>query len=87
MVKTIYVGNLPFDSTEDDVRNLFSQYGAIHSVKMITDRESGKPRGFCFVEIEQDGANSAIEALNGADFQGRNLRVNEAREKTTTRRR
>jgi RNA recognition motif-containing protein len=87
MVKTIYVGNLPFNASEDDVRNLFSQYGAIHSVKMITDRETGKPRGFCFVEIEQDGANSAIEALNGADFQGRNLRVNEAREKTTTRRR
>jgi len=87
MVKTIYVGNLPFNATEDDVRNLFSQHGAIHSVKMITDRETGKPRGFCFVEIEQGGANSAIEALNGADFQGRSLRVNEAREKTTTRRR
>ena len=87
MVKTLYVGNLPFSATEDDLRNLFSQYGIIHSVKMITDRETGKPRGFGFVEIEQDGANAAVEALNGADFQGRNLRVNEAREKTTSRRR
>ena len=87
MVKTIYVGNLPFNATEDDVRNLFSQYGTIHSVKMITDRETGKPRGFGFVEIEQDGANAAVEALNGAEFQGRNLRVNEAREKTSTKRR
>jgi len=87
MVKTIYVGNLPFSATEDDLRNLFSQYGTIHSVKMITDRDTGKPRGFGFVEIEQDGADAAVEALNGADFQGRNLRVNEAREKTNTRRR
>ena len=68
MVKTLYVGNLPFSATEDDLRNLFSQYGIIHSVKMITDRETGKPRGFGFVEIEQDGANAAVEALNGADF-------------------
>ena len=60
MVKTIYVGNLPFNASEDDVRNLFSQYGAIHSVKMITDRETGKPRGFCFVEIEQDGVMLAV---------------------------
>jgi len=87
MVKTIYVGNLPFSATEEDLRNLFSQHGTVHSVKMITDRETGKPRGFGFVEIEQDGANAAIEALNGAEFQGRNLRVNEAREKTSTRRR
>jgi RNA recognition motif-containing protein len=86
MVKTIYVGNLPFSASEDDVRDLFSQYGAIHSVKMITDRETGKPRGFCFVDIDQDAANVAIEALNGKDFQGRNLRVNEAREKTSARR-
>ena len=86
MVKTIYVGNLPFNASEDDVRDLFSQYGAIHSVKMITDRETGKPRGFCFVDIDQDAANVAIEALNGKDFQGRNLRVNEAREKTSARR-
>ena len=87
MVKTIYVGNLPFSATEEDVRNLFAQYGTIHSVKMITDRETGKPRGFGFVEIEQDGASAAIEALNGAEFQGRNLRVNEAREKTGSKRR
>jgi RNA recognition motif-containing protein len=86
MVKTIYVGNLPFNSTEDDVRNLFSQYGTVHSVKMITDRETGRPRGFGFVDIEQDGAHAAIEALNGFEFQGRSLRVNEAREKTTSRR-
>ena len=86
MVTTIYVGNLPFNSTEDEIRNLFSQYGTVHSVKMITDRDTGRPRGFAFVDIEQDGAHAAIEALNGQEFQGRSLRVNEAREKTASRR-
>jgi len=86
MIKTIYVGNLPFSTTDEDLRKLFSQYGSVHSVKMITDRETGKPRGFGFVEIESDGANAAVEALNGTEFQGRSLRVNEAREKTPGRR-
>lgn len=86
MIKTIYVGNLPFSATDEDLRKLFSQYGSVHSVKMITDRETGKPRGFGFVDIESDGANAAVEALNGTEFQGRSLRVNEAREKTPGRR-
>ena len=81
MVKTIYVGNLPFSSSEADVRELFEQHGTVQSVKLITDRETGRPRGFGFVEMEEDEANAAIEALNGVDCGGRSLRVNEARER------
>ncbi len=82
MVKTIYVGNLPYTSTEDDIRELFEQHGAVQSVKLITDRETGRPRGFGFVEMSDDGeAGSAIEALDGSDFGGRSLRVNVARER------
>ena len=80
-MKTIYVGNLPFDASEDDVRELFSQHGTVYSVKLISDRETGRPRGFGFVDMEPQHASAAIEALNGHDFQGRTLRVNEARER------
>ena len=83
MAKTIYVGNLPFTATEDEIRELFAQHGNVSSVKLITDRETGKPRGFGFVEMDDEAAKVAIAALNGADFGGRNLRVNEAREKST----
>ncbi len=82
MLKTIYVGNLPFQSSEDDVRELFSQHGTVHSVKLISDRETGRPRGFGFVEMGPSEASQAIDALNGSDFNGRSLRVNEARERT-----
>ena len=79
MVKNIYVGNLPFSTNEIEVRELFEQYGEVHSVNLITDRYTGRLRGFGFVEMEEEDANKAIEALNDTDFGGRNLRVNEAR--------
>jgi RNA recognition motif-containing protein len=79
MSKNIYVGNLPFQSTEDEVRAAFSEFGEVVSVKLITDRETGRPRGFGFVEIEDAGADDAIQAMNGASFGGRTLKVNEAR--------
>ncbi|EHJ49187.1 RNP-1 like RNA-binding protein [Solidesulfovibrio carbinoliphilus subsp. oakridgensis] len=80
MSKNIYVGNLPFRTTEDSVRDLFARYGEVQSVKLISDRETGKPRGFGFVEMDDDAAaDEAIKSLDGADFEGRNLKVNEAK--------
>ena len=81
MSMTIYVGNLPFSSSEDEVSEIFAQYGEVHSVKLISDRETGRPRGFGFVQMDRDDAMAAIEALNGSDVGGRTLRVNEARER------
>jgi RNA recognition motif-containing protein len=78
-MKTIYVGNLPYSTTESELREMFEQHGTVHSVKLITDRETGRPRGFGFVEMDPDGADKAIEALDGHDMGGRNLKVNEAR--------
>jgi len=78
MSKKIYVGNLPFTATEDAVRELFAQYGPVQAVSLITDRDTGQPRGFGFVEMDE-GADAAIAALDQMDFGGRNLRVNEAR--------
>jgi RNA recognition motif-containing protein len=75
----LYVGNIPFNATEDQIKETFSQFGEVHSVKIITDRESGRSRGFCFVEMEN--ANAAIEGLNGKEMGGRKLSVSEAREK------
>lgn len=77
--KKIYVGNLSFSSTEDQVRELFAEYGEIESIAMITDRDTGRFRGFGFVEMEDSAANAAIQALNDTMFDGRSLRVNEAR--------
>ena len=77
-MKRIYVGNLPYNATEDDLRALFAQYGAVQSVSLITDRETGQPRGFAFVEMNE-GANDAIAALDQKDYGGRNLRVNIAK--------
>ena len=79
MAQKLYVGNLSFQSTEDELRDLFSQYGEVQSVRLISDRDTGRSRGFAFVEMEN--ANAAIEALNGYELGGRNLRVNEARER------
>jgi len=79
VAKKLYVGNLPFSSKEDEIRNLFAQYGDVLSVSIITDRETGKPRGFCFVEMEN--ADKAIAELNDKEFAGRKLTVNEARER------
>ncbi|MGO9240698.1 MAG: RNA recognition motif domain-containing protein [Bryobacteraceae bacterium] len=79
-MKNIFVGNLSFTSTEDAVRSIFEGYGTVDRVSIITDRETGKSRGFAFVEMPNDEeANRAINALNGADFSGRKLNVNEAR--------
>ena len=75
----IFVGNLPFSAEENSIRELFQQHGSVHSVRIITDRDTGRSRGFGFVEMPGEAANLAIEALNGVDFEGRPLRVNEAR--------
>ena len=78
-MKKIYVGNLSFNASEQDIRELFEQHGSVHSVALITDRETGRARGFGFVEMDDSDADSAISALNDQDFQGRNLKINEAR--------
>jgi RNA recognition motif-containing protein len=75
----LYVGNLPYSSSEEDVRQLFLQYGEVESVNLIQDRMTGKPRGFGFVEMNDDGANEAINSLNGSKYGGRTLKVNEAK--------
>ncbi|HXR91824.1 MAG TPA: RNA-binding protein [Steroidobacteraceae bacterium] len=80
----IYVGNLPFSASEADVRSLFSQHGTVESVSLPTDRETGRPRGFGFVEMSQADAARAIQSLNGHDMGGRQLRVNEAQDKPRT---
>ncbi len=77
----IYVGNLPFSATEAQVRDLFAQHGAVESVALPADRETGRPRGFGFVEMPQAEAAKAIEALNGFSMGGRQLRVNEAQDR------
>jgi RNA recognition motif-containing protein len=78
MSTKIYVGNLPFSATEDGIRELFSPYGAVESVTLIADRETGRLRGFGFVEMAS-GANEAIAALHEKDLEGRNLTVNQAK--------
>jgi RNA recognition motif-containing protein len=80
----IYVGNLPFSASEADVRALFSQHGTVESVSLPTDRETGRPRGFGFVEMSQADAARAIQSLNGHEMGGRQLRVNEAQDKPRT---
>ena len=84
MSKKLYVGNLPFSTNEDEVRDLFAPYGEVQSVNLIVDRETGRLRGFGFVEMNEEGATSAMEALNGKDFGGRDLRVNEAQERRSS---
>ena len=79
MSKKLYVGNLSFETTEEQIRTLFTEHGTIESLAMINDRETGQFRGFCFVELEASAANAAIEALNGQSVGGRELRVNEAK--------
>lgn len=80
-MKKIYVGNLPFSASDDDVRTMFGEFGTVESVNLITDRDTGRPRGFGFVEMS-DGADEAIEALHQKEMDGRNLNVNEARPRT-----
>jgi cold-inducible RNA-binding protein len=79
----IFVGNLSFQATEAELTSLFAQYGAVETVSVITDRMTGQPRGFAFIEMsDRKQAEAAISALNGRDLQGRTLNVNEARPKT-----
>ena len=81
-MKNIFVGNLSFGATEDSVRSLFAAHGAVGRVNIVTDRDTGQPRGFGFVEMSNDGeGDKAIAALNGKDLDGRALNVNEARPK------
>ncbi|MCK4413736.1 MAG: RNA-binding protein [Candidatus Eisenbacteria sp.] len=80
MSSNLYVGNLPYEVSEEELRDLFSPHGEVVSAKVITDRETGRPRGFAFVEMSQDEeAQKAIQGLDGQDFKGRNLKVNLAR--------
>jgi RNA recognition motif-containing protein len=77
----IYVGNLPFSANEGELRQLFEEFGTVNSVALINDRETGRPRGFGFVEMPNADAARAIQALNGKDMGGRPLRINEAQER------
>lgn len=77
----LFVGNLPFTATEASVRTLFSAHGTVDTVALITDRDTGRPRGFGFVEVSSADASRTIQALNGKDFEGRALKVNEAQER------
>ena len=79
----IYVGNLNYRTSEDGLRKLFEQYGTVESVKLIKDKDTGKKKGFAFVEMDGDAGQKAIEALNDKEFDGWNLRVNEARARET----
>ncbi len=81
MGKRLYVGNLPFSMTEADLRALFEAHGTVESVNVITDRETGRSRGFAFVEMEAGNADTAMQALDGHETDGRSLRVNEANER------
>ncbi len=80
-MKKIYVGNLPFTATEDEIKGLFEEHGAVSSINLITDRDTGRFRGFGFVEMEDADADNAMKALDGQDFSGRPLKVNEARDR------
>ena len=84
MSKKIYIGNLPFSSTEDELRAVFERHGRVASVSVITDRDSGRPRGFAFVEMDEaSAADDAIRALDGSELGGRSLRVNEAQDRSS----
>lgn len=79
MLKKIYVGNLSFHTPENEVRRAFEQFGPVHSVSVITDRETGRSKGFGFVEMDEDDAVKAITSLSGSELDGRHLTVNEAK--------
>ena len=78
-MKTIYVGNIPFRSSESELRELFEEHGHVYSVKLISDRTTGRPRGFGFLEMDDETGTHAISALNNTDFHGRNINVNESK--------
>ena len=77
----LYVGNLPFTVTEEAVRNLFAPHGTVEKISLINDRETGRPRGFGFVEMSNSDASRAMQALNGQDLEGRALKINEAQDR------
>jgi RNA recognition motif-containing protein len=80
--KKLYVGNLPFTSSEDELRQLFERHGSVDSIQVVTDRQTGRPRGFAFVEMDEErGAKDAIRALDDSELGGRNIRVNEAQDR------
>ena len=79
MSTNIYVGNLSYDTRDDSLATAFEQYGEVISARVVTDRETGRSRGFGFVEMDSDGGQAAIQAMNGAELDGRALKVNEAR--------
>ena len=81
--KRLNVGKLPFDATDADVRTAFEAFGTVYDVSLVTDRDTGRPRGFGFVEMDEQAATAAIEGLNNKDFGGRDLTVNEARERNS----
>jgi RNA recognition motif-containing protein len=81
MATSIYVGNLPWSTTEEELSDMFASHGPVLSVKIITDRDTGRSRGFAFVEMEREFAQKAISSLDGTPFGGRNLKVNEAQPK------
>jgi RNA recognition motif-containing protein len=80
-VTKLYVGNLPFTATDETVRALFSQHGTVEKISLITDNDTGRPRGFGFVEMSNADASRAVQALNGTDLEGRALTVNEAQDR------
>ena len=83
---TIYIGNLSFQATEDDIREVFSEYGTVNRVSLPTDRETGKKRGFAFVEMESESEEeSAIGELDGAEWMGREIRLNKAKPRENRR--
>jgi RNA recognition motif-containing protein len=75
----LYVGNMSFNTTQDALEGLFSNYGEVQEVAIVNDRDTGRPRGFAFVTMDDEGGKAAIEALNGQEFEGRTLNINEAR--------
>ncbi|MBK6764982.1 MAG: RNA-binding protein [bacterium] len=85
MATRLYVGNLPFSATEDEVRTLFSEFGTVETAELVMDRDTGRPRGFGFVQMDAEGAAAAIKKLDGRDMGGRALNVNEAKERTASR--
>lgn len=79
----LYVGNLPFTTTDESIHALFSKHGTVEKVSLISDRDTGRPRGFAFVEMSNADGSRAMQALNGVDFEGRPLRVNEAQDRNS----
>lgn len=87
MATRLYVGNLPFSATENELRTVFGEFGTVETAELVMDRATGRPRGFGFVQMDAEGASKAIKSLDGKDMGGRPLNVNEAKERTAAPRR